>query len=279
MSGSPPAHAAVAGGALRYRMVTAPLDLAPGCERALSVAASLSTQWEAGLELLTIASPNLDLTADRWALEKLAASVAGYPVATRAVNGDPVESILELNEVPDELVVLASHGRGAMGELVLGSVSATVTRRARRPLVLVGPHGEDSATSPLASLLVAVDHSKRDAPATEVAVAWATALRLPTYFVHVAGPKESAAPWRTGAVERAQESLHAAGLDARAVDVEGDDLAVVLDEYAQSLDRPLTVVCTAARSPWAQLREPSHTSSLVRRRHGPVLVVTATGLG
>lgn len=67
-----------------------------------------------------------------------AAEAAGVPVVTRLATGDPAERICAYaRELDARLVVMGTHGYGAVVSLFLGSVSGTVVRRAGRPVVVV----------------------------------------------------------------------------------------------------------------------------------------------
>lgn len=60
--------------------------------------------------------------------------------------GEPGPSILEAAEAEDiDLIVVGSHGRGAVGRLLLGSVSDHVVRNARRPVLVVRHDRPDPA--------------------------------------------------------------------------------------------------------------------------------------
>jgi nucleotide-binding universal stress UspA family protein len=53
--------------------------------------------------------------------------------------GDPAEAIIEASEAEGaDLIVLGSHGRGVIGRLVLGSISARVADGARCRVLIVG---------------------------------------------------------------------------------------------------------------------------------------------
>lgn len=52
--------------------------------------------------------------------------------------GDPAEVILAASEAEDvDVVILGSHRRGALGRLVLGSMSTKVSEQARCPVLVV----------------------------------------------------------------------------------------------------------------------------------------------
>ena len=74
------------------------------------------------------------------ATEKLAARLEGdgVEVRPRLLMGPTVEVILELaDEVDADWIVVASHGRGGLVHLLLGSVSEGLIRHATRPVVVV----------------------------------------------------------------------------------------------------------------------------------------------
>lgn len=62
----------------------------------------------------------------------------GVEVRPRLLMGPTVEVILELaDEVDADWIVVASHGRGGLVHLLLGSVSEGLIRHATRPVVVV----------------------------------------------------------------------------------------------------------------------------------------------
>lgn len=81
--------------------------------------------------------------AERELLEEAAATLrsAGLQVETRLETGQPAEEIGRVaNEGDYDLVVLGSHGHGAVRELIVGTVSAAVVGLVQRPVLLV-PEG------------------------------------------------------------------------------------------------------------------------------------------
>lgn len=62
----------------------------------------------------------------------------GHEVQGLMVQGPTVQTILEQAEKLDaEVIVVGSHGRGKLFDLVVGSVSAGVIRKARVPVLVV----------------------------------------------------------------------------------------------------------------------------------------------
>lgn len=71
----------------------------------------------------------------------------GIQVAALLLPGDPIAKILEEADKLDvDLIVMGSHGHGAIWELLVGSVTEGVLRRSTRP-VLVVPSRRPAAAS------------------------------------------------------------------------------------------------------------------------------------
>lgn len=64
------------------------------------------------------------------------ADAAGVAHKETLVQGHPVDSILQLSQQHD-LVVMGSHGRGVLDQLLLGSVAAGVLHRSQKPVLVV----------------------------------------------------------------------------------------------------------------------------------------------
>jgi nucleotide-binding universal stress UspA family protein len=65
---------------------------------------------------------------------------AGVPVSFLVWEGDPGDMIVSAAEAEHaDMVVVGSHGRGAVGRLLLGSVSEHVVRHAPCPVLVVRP--------------------------------------------------------------------------------------------------------------------------------------------
>lgn len=86
--------------------------------------------------------PRVDQVRDR--REELAQELVGrgrqLGVVVRSLvwQGEPGPAILEAADAEDvDLIVVGSHGRGAVGRLLVGSVSEHVIRHAERPVMVV----------------------------------------------------------------------------------------------------------------------------------------------
>jgi nucleotide-binding universal stress UspA family protein len=136
-----------------------PLDGSPEAEEALEIAPALVLGRTAELALLqAIVPPNYatELESDFYAeydpaLERALAQDYLEGVAARlrqlqltiqiqVAEGDPPAVILDaVRELPAQLVVMTTHGRGGLVRLLLGSTADGVLRRSATPLLLVRP--------------------------------------------------------------------------------------------------------------------------------------------
>ncbi len=68
---------------------------------------------------------------------------AGIPATTALVDGQPEGAILEyIERQKPSLVAMATHGRGGLSRLVMGSVADAIVRKSHLPVLLLRP-GDD----------------------------------------------------------------------------------------------------------------------------------------
>ena len=135
-------------------------DFSQDADRALEAAIELAQQAEGRVTLLhvqpmgsymlpppldvvTIPADDTQLAAADQALAARAARVrdARVPVEQRALLGASHEGIIEAaKSMGADLIVIGSHGAGALATALIGSVASRVIRHAPCP-VLVIPHG------------------------------------------------------------------------------------------------------------------------------------------
>lgn len=140
------------------KTILAPVDFSPTSETAVDVAAALANGLGAKLWLLHVAAPDpefvgysvgpdevRDAIADALreehrelgALARRAAQT-GVEVEPLMIQGPTVQAIVDkANDLDADVIVLGSHGHGALLRALLGSVSEGVLRRAGRPVLIV----------------------------------------------------------------------------------------------------------------------------------------------
>jgi nucleotide-binding universal stress UspA family protein len=87
-------------------------------------------------------------------------------ISTELKRSPPVPTLVEMSG-DAEMIVVGSNGRGALGRVMLGSVSSGVVRGARCPVAVIRDEDSKTPHSPKAPVLVGIDCS----PASELATA------------------------------------------------------------------------------------------------------------
>ena len=229
-----------------YSQIMVPLDGSKFAEAALPLALTLSRKTGAVIHLVTVieAAPAFAYeewasAADEWTREylaKLSESVAGHAggaVTSNVLNGHVVDLLQkEVAAKKADLVVMASHGRGAISRFWLGSVADRFVRQADRPVLLVRPDEDDLPTldddTSFDNLLVPLDGSELSESAlmhaTEFGELFGSAYHLTRV---VAYPIELASPYLP----------HTAQMNQKVLDEAKDRAAEYLEERAERMRR------------------------------------------
>ena len=166
--------------------VAVPVNWTPESDRALVVASTLARWAGVGVELVTVAEP-ITSAALQPRLIELARN-ATAPTTWRIVEtGGPPEAALlaELARDENRLWCVGSHARGALGELLVGSLSEDFVRHAHVPVMLVGP---DVGAAPTGRVLaVALDGTEQSESILPAAAELAVSLGMTLRLLQVAG--------------------------------------------------------------------------------------------
>jgi nucleotide-binding universal stress UspA family protein len=143
-----------------FNRIVVPLDGSPIAEQSLTTAEEFSKRLAVPLHLVRVidivglerygahglaveySGVVVALEAEREAAtdylaktkEKLTA--AGFEVTTEMADGQAARVLVELTK-PDDLIVMATHGRSGLRRWVLGSVTEDVVRHAKVPVLIV----------------------------------------------------------------------------------------------------------------------------------------------
>ena len=137
-----------------YRLILVPLDGSLFAEHALPLALSLSRRTHAHVHLLTVqeslptASPEgWEEASRKWHQEyldevagRIRSLTGGGEVTTRVRVGHVVEGLqAEAEARGADLVVMATHGRGAFSRAWMGAIADSFIRHTDRPVILARP--------------------------------------------------------------------------------------------------------------------------------------------
>lgn len=110
-------------------------------------------------------------------------------VSTVIVSGDPGEQILAVAEDKGaEIIVMSSHGRGAIGRFVSGSIADRVVRHAPVPVMIVGPGGEIAEHAQIKRIIAPIEDSDLSRAALPIAGAISKLTKAPVTALTVIVP-------------------------------------------------------------------------------------------
>jgi nucleotide-binding universal stress UspA family protein len=306
----------VTGSRERLRSIVVPLDGSLAAEQAIPAALAIARAARAKVRLVLVhrlpPAPNDPQTAKLYVSVELAVrkSERDYLRATaRRLKEAGVQASALLLEGPAgptlqrwigtsdaDLVVMTTHGRGALGRAVYGSVADQLVRSLDVPVLLVRPDtaapAEKDASWTAREIVVGMDGSRPAERALDSAAALARVLGLSVTLVQVVAPLalgiNSPLAFPAGYDERitevrrreahdyledAAERLRAEGLGAAAVAVIGDSPAGTLLDLGRRERGVILAVGTRGRGGVKRLMLGSVADKLVRGAAVPVLVV------
>ena len=146
------------------KTILVPVDFSDVTPAVIETARQFAAAFQSRLVVLNVAEPEPDFVGfeagpptvrvavardfkgERQHLDDLKAklSVTGCDVTTLHIQGPLVEKILhEASEQKADLIVIGSHGHGAIYDLLVGSVTHGVIKEARCPVVVVPAPSKD----------------------------------------------------------------------------------------------------------------------------------------
>jgi nucleotide-binding universal stress UspA family protein len=160
---------------MMYQPILVPLDGSSLAEQALPYAQKLA---EPGCQLILLEVGQDD---DLSVLEPHADSCARLETAV----GDPAEQILQVaRDLNAGLIVMTTHGRGALGRWAFGSVADAVTRTSPVPVFVVRPQdGETTIAPDIRRVVVPLDGSPLAEEALPAATSLAQRLHVSVHLV------------------------------------------------------------------------------------------------
>lgn len=210
----------------------------------------------------------------------------------RAISAVP--AILDYVEEKDvDLVVMGTHGRRALGRMLLGSVAREVLRAAPCPVVTVRQQEDAPAPGPVRRIAVPVDFSDHSRLGYDYAVALAgvfdARLQLlhvveealyPDFYYPILATSPEANPELSERVKEAlREWLRDVGGDEALTEIHvtAGRAAPEIARFLEEKQVDLAVLCSHGRTGVERVLLGSVAEGVVRRAHCPVLVVKAFG--
>ena len=257
--------------------VVVPVDFTPESDRALTVAQALADRAGVGVELVSVVPPiDRPLAAHR--LAQVAGRLGDRTTWRCVESRGPVASCLakELGRGEKELWCVGSHARGALGEVLVGSVSEDLVRRAHVPIVLVGPHG--GAPRPGHRMAIALDGTVDSEAILPLATDLANALGMSVRLLQVTGQDLDPLPsdiTETAVVAAAAKRMKSTCSQAADYDVlHGSHPAQTVADYL-ALHREVAMIALMTRGLRGEdrLRNGGTAFELVHRAVVPVVVL------
>lgn len=290
-----------------FEKILVTLDGSSFSEWALSYAVDLARRTGAALELASVHEPIPSFSYDEWEaaaldwteeyLERKRKDLReelDSPVEAWVGTGQILESILgHADAVDADLIVAATHGRGAVSRAWLGSVADGLIRKARQPVLLIRPEkGQQAPEAPeFRRILLPLDGSAFSESVREKAVRLARMYDAELHLVRViAYPIEIASPYLPHTVQMNQEVVDEAKAAAasyleaicealRAEDVRAESHVVVDSQAGQAIcaeaeeiGADLVVMATHGRGGLKRALLGSTADKVIRSAHIPVLV-------
>ncbi len=165
--------------------ILVPLDGSPEALGALPYAVALSGAG-ATIELITVIHDASEQATAEAQLQAASQGLgdASISVRTRALTGDPVAEIVEAAANGGaNMIVMVSHGRGALGRLIHGAVADNVARQATVPVMVIRKELEAPGPVGIMRLVLPVDGSPLAAESLPFATTLAQRLGAPLLLV------------------------------------------------------------------------------------------------
>lgn len=300
--------------AIAYRSVLVPLDGSAFAEQALPLATAIARHSGAILQLALVHHPvpalatalevpEIESQLNEEGRTREATYLATVEKRVREGLSSPVTGALLDGAVADalqrhiegsgtDLVVLTTHGRGAVSRFWLGSVADQLMRRLHLPVLLLRPGTEQPAPDTLGKVLIALDGSSFSERGLAAAVALgkpfgatydllmvieppmpiadpAGLMVVPTQLETSQRVRKAAAQY----LEQQAARLRADGLVVTTHAVEGAGAAQTIMEQADALGADLIAITSHGTGGFERLVVGSVADKVIRGSSHPTLVV------
>lgn len=249
-----------------FLSVMVPIDFGNVGDRALATAAALAARASVSVHLATTISAGLDTSRDEADLARRAVQLGLAEVNIDLIETDDVPNGLGelMRTLPAPLLCIATHGRTAIGEILLGSTTEDLLLAHRGPALVIGPEADAAHIS--STLAVCVDPDGASVSLERAAATWKHTFGGRLELVEVTQPTLTPRTLPSSLLKVAQH------LQAPVCTIASHDPAQALIELA--LDRDVVLaVASHLRHGLARIVLGSVGWEIIQRSPTPVLVV------
>lgn len=245
---------------------------------ALNAGQALAVQMGLTLHLVSVVPHEADVSGReqgiRDAIDDMHADI------TVVANPSPAEGLLmALQSGKGNICCMATHARGAVSEMVLGSVARHIVQEYPGPVVLVGPRHVKKWAGPVKTVHVCVDGSPLSEQALAPAVQCARLLDATLQLIQVLDPEatklaEGGDSGEWVYLRRLYDQLRKdKGIVAEWEVLHGRDAADAITSFVDDQPGSLIVMCSHGRSGLNRLVMGSVAQSVLRGSRSPVWII------
>lgn len=175
----------------------------------------------------------------------------------------------EAEREPADLIVMGTHGTGAIEGAILGSNASTVLQRVKCPVLIVPENAEFEGFKRIA---YASDMREINRSAVKMLADFAKHFESELHVLHILGRNDKLTPEQANSFK--DQFLSAASYDKvsfHILDSEDDTMVHIVDEYMDNNDVEIVAMLTHARSFFEKLFHPSLTKRFAVHAHKPLL--------
>lgn len=245
---------------------------------ALNAGQALAVQMGLNLHLVSVVPHEADVSgreqAIHDALDEMRADISVV------ANVSPADGLLAaLQSGKGNICCMATHARGAVSEMVLGSVARHIVQEYPGPVVLVGPRHAKKWAGPVKTVHVCVDGSPLSEQALAPALQCARLLNATLQLIQVLDPEatrlaEGADSGEWVYLRRLFDQLRKdTGVVAEWEVLHGKDAADAITSYADGQPGSLIVMCSHGRSGVNRLVMGSVAQKVLHGSRSPVWII------
>ncbi|MBW7860683.1 MAG: universal stress protein [Rhodocyclaceae bacterium] len=247
---------------------------------ALIAGRSLAEQMGLTLHLVSVVARDEDKDSREQAIRgALDGEVAEVSVL---VDHSPADALLQaLSSGKGNVCCIATHARGAVSEMVLGSVARRIVQEYAGPVVVVGPKHARKWAAPVRTVVVCVDGSPLSEQALMPAAKCAAWLKASLQLVQVLDPETTQIPSDGDSAEwvylhrLADQLRRDKGISAEWEVLHGKHAAEAITAHVDSQPGSLVVLSSHGRSGFNRLVMGSVAQNIVRESGSPVWIIRA----